>query len=181
MRVYQQGMDIRSAAEDHVLSYARAINPGQPADSSAPSVTTATIASSITDHYLLPGFVAFAFGTSSTFSSRKETIDMTQQHLDRYVKSGLGLDIRLGSYEIKTVSEGSAVCWMAWTVHPPSETVDASGDRDSGASVWTFRNLYCFRIRPDDERGYWEFAISDNEVKALLEKVPNFFELELDS
>lgn len=96
------------------------------------------------------------------------------RYLEQWLSHGVGLDIRMDRHRVDVVSDmgetgggGSAMCWITWRVHPGA---------DRGIEGWEWENMYAFRLAPGQERGVWEFVVSDNEVAGLLLRFPNWFQ-----
>lgn len=117
----------------------------------------------IARHYLFP-YVSFTSGRVNQFSELGEAVEGCKGQIGRFVRAGLGHNIRLTDVQVVPVSETSALCHLHWDVAPAN-----------GLAPWTWLNIYGYRRRGDDEG--FEFNISDNEMKELLQRVPNFFSL----
>lgn len=117
-------------------------------------------AAALADHYGFP-YVSFTGGYVSRFEDRAEALAMVQAHLDRFARSGLGVDIRLIDHRVEPVSGGSALCHVRWEIHP-----------ENGAPGWAWSNVYGLRQTADAQ--HFEFNISDNEFGELLARYPDF-------
>lgn len=117
----------------------------------------------IAGHYGFP-YVSFTSGYVSSFKDQAEADDSVQAHLDRFERSGLGLDIRLADFRVEPVSDGSALCHLQWEIHP-----------ENGAAGWAWGNVYGLRQTPDGQ--HFEFNVSDNEIGELLARYPDFMSL----
>lgn len=117
----------------------------------------------IAGHYGFP-YVSFTSGHISTFKDQAEADAMVQAHLDRFERSGLGLDIRLADFRVEAVSGGSALCHLKWEIHP-----------ENGDQGWAWSNVY--GLRQTDGAQHFEFNISDNEIGELMTRYPNFMSL----
>lgn len=120
-------------------------------------------AEAIAGHYGFP-YVSFTSGYISTFSDRDEANASVQAHLDRFERSGLGLDIRLAGFRVEAVSGGSALCHLKWEIHP-----------ENGHAGWAWDNVY--GLRQSEDAQHFEFNISDNEIGELLARYPDFMNL----
>ncbi|SNS93531.1 hypothetical protein SAMN06295912_1255 [Sphingomonas laterariae] len=117
-------------------------------------------AQALADHYGFP-YVSFTGGHISRFDDRDEADAMVQAHLDRFERSGIGIDIRLANYRVEPVSGGAALCHLDWEIHPKN-----------GAAGWSWSNVYGLRQTPDSQ--HFEFNVSDNEFGELLARYPDF-------
>ncbi len=117
----------------------------------------------IAGHYGFP-YISFTSGYISSFSDAAEANAMVQAHLDRFERSGLGLDIRLADFHVVPVSSGSALCHLTWEIHP-----------ENGDEGWAWLNIYGLRQSADAQ--HFEFNISDNEIGELLSRYPDFMTL----
>ena len=111
-------------------------------------------------HYAEP-YVSFTLGHVAQFATRRDAIAAVQNHLDRFERNGLGLDVRLDGHVVTPVSNGSALCRLRWSLHPP-------GDREG----WAWDNVYGLRQTATGQA--FEFNISDNEIGELLTRYPDF-------
>ncbi|AGH48290.1 MULTISPECIES: hypothetical protein [Sphingomonadales] len=116
-------------------------------------------AGALADHYGFP-YVSFTGGYISRFEDRAEADAMVQAHLDRFQRSGLGLDIRLADYRVEPVSGTGALCHLRWEIHP---------EKGEG---WAWDNVYGLRQTADGQ--HFEFNVSDNEFGELLARYPDF-------
>lgn len=114
----------------------------------------------LVDHYGFP-YVSFTLGHVSRMEDRADADAAVQAHLDRFERSGLGVDIRMAEHRVEPVSGGSALCHIRWEIHP-----------QNGAPGWSWDNVYGLRQTPDAQ--YFEFNVSDNEFGELLGRYPDF-------
>jgi hypothetical protein len=163
--------EIYKAAQAHANSYANVMRLA------AKGVEISKIAQQIHAHYG-PKFVSFALGyVVSIPGDSPESIPEIANHLDRFKKAGFGLDIEMVKLRVDVYSEYAAGCQITWKIRPERE----------GLEPWEWMNLYGFRRVKNStgggdrdegkERGYWEYAVSDNEMANLLQRAPNFLEL----
>lgn len=152
--------NIRVKAEAFCQSYAIAVNCTDPSK-------TQEAAKAILSHYVPTGFINFNLGSINHLGDRNEAIARAVPYLDRWFTLGIGLNITLEDSRIEVISPFNALCFLTWKTHPLPEC---------GEATWTFENVYSYRIRPGymDGRGDFEFAISDNETSALLQRFPAF-------
>jgi len=152
------------AAENFSKSYANAMSLGSKA------IELEQVASKLADHYSSQTFSSFQFGYVATTEGRA-TKTAIQQHLERFEKSGLGIDITMESLRVEVVSQGSALCWITWRIHPKEVSPVKEG--------WVWQNVYGYR-KPrwqEEEKGFWEFCLSDNEIENLVQRIPDFMEI----
>lgn len=150
---------IYRAAEAHSRSYAEAVRLG------SKDVAVCQIAEKVHSHYG-PRFTSFVLGqVLSLAGGTEEGVQRVTQHLERFNKAGLGLDIELVKLKIEVVSEDAAACFLTWRIYPQKESV----------AGWDWTNLYGFRRL--EGKGVWEYAVSDQEIQRLLQRVPDFFTL----
>jgi hypothetical protein len=154
--------DISVAATNFVASYAKAMALG--AD---PSNSLASVADAIASHYpLSTPFTAFTFGHALVFANRADMAVGILSHLERFVRSGLGIDISMEKSRVEVVSSGSALCWITWGIKPKD-----------GTEGWPWENVYGYRKPVDLEgEGYWEFVVSDQEIGNLMQRKPDFMQ-----
>ena len=117
-------------------------------------------AAALAGHYGFP-YMAFTGGHISSFQDADEAKAAVQAHLDRFERSGLGLDIRLTAHRVEPVSPTGALCHIRWEIHPKN-----------GAEGWTWDNIY--GLRQTGETQHFEFNVSDNEFGELLARYPDF-------
>lgn len=152
------------AAESFAQSYANAMSLG------SKDIAVEQVASKLADHYSPQTFISFNFGYITTIESPAAKTAI-QQHLERFEKSGLGIDITMESLRVEVVSKGSALCWITWRIHPKEVSPVKEG--------WVWQNVYGYR-KPrwqGHEKGFWEFNVNDNEVENLVQRIPDFMEL----
>jgi hypothetical protein len=158
-------MTFSDPASKFVASYAKAMALG--AD---PSISLKEVAQALAEHYPVErAFTAFTLGQTHSAPHRAQMFDGIWKHLERFVRSGLGIDIAIESHRIDVVSDGSALCWITWGIKPKD-----------GTDGWTWENVYGYR-KPTDEvwgspNGYWEFVVSDQEIVKLLQRKPDFMQ-----
>lgn len=151
---------IQVKAEAFCQSYATAVRCTDP-------TKTEEAAKAILSHYVPKGFVSFSMGSIRQLGDHNEAMSPAKAYLDRWFTLGIGLDVTLESSRIEVVSPYNALCFITWKAHPFPHC---------GEKEWTFENVYSYRILPGQEgsRGDFEFAISDNETSALLQRFPTF-------
>jgi hypothetical protein len=151
------------AAESFAQSYANAMSLG------SKHIELEQVASNLADHYSPKTFTSFNFGYVTTIEGQTSKTIIHQQ-LERFEKSGLGIDITMESLRVEVISEGSALCWITWRIHPKETSPVKEG--------WVWQNVYGYR-KPrwqESEKGFWEFCVSDNEIENLVRRIPNFME-----
>ena len=152
------------AAETFAQSFANAMSLG------SKDIELEQVASKLADHYSPKTFTFFNFGYVDT-AEGQATKTAVQQHLERFEKSGLGIDITMESLRVEVVSKWSALCWITWRIHPKEGSTVKEG--------WAWQNVYGYR-KPKwqgQEKGFWEFCVSDNEIETLVQRIPDFMEL----
>jgi hypothetical protein len=152
--------EIYKAAEAHAKSYAEAARLG------SKDIAIPQIAKELHKHYGA-SFTAFSLGNVLTIPSGSDGAKGIETHLERFEKSGLGLDLEMTKLRVEVVSLTSAVCWVTWRLRPKKE----------GVAPWEWTNLYGYRQMGGMGKGYWEWAVSDQEIGGLVLRVPDFFEL----
>ncbi|MDI1492266.1 MAG: hypothetical protein OHK93_003478 [Ramalina farinacea] len=150
-------MSVKESATAFAQSYAAAMHLGQQA-----STTPESCGEALANHYL-PTFTAYVMGTQTQIVADTRIAGVTD-HLQKFQKHGLGMDVRLKALRVEVVSElGSALCWITWEVFPKN-----------GQSGWAWENCYGYR-KTQDKEGF-EFSVSDNEIALLAQHCPGFFE-----
>lgn len=151
---------IQAKAEALCQSYAIAVNCTDP-------TKTEEAVKAIFSHYVPKGFVSFSMGSINQLGDLNEAVPRAKTYLDRWFTLGIGLDITLESSRIEVVSPYNALCFLTWKAHPFPQC---------GEKEWSFENVYAYRLLSgqEDSRGWFEFAISDNETSALLQRFPTF-------
>lgn len=139
-------MDI-ARAEDFCRSYGEASASGS--------------AAALVSHYAEP-YVSFTLGSIWQFADRDEALRAVSGHLERFERKGLGVDVRLDSFEVTPVSDASALCKLRWRLHPPQ------------GEGWSWENIY--GLRQTGTTQAYEFNISDNEIGELLRRYPDFMQ-----
>lgn len=117
----------------------------------------------VAGHYVFP-YVSFTLGQVHTFDDRATADAACTQQIARFDKIGVGTDIRITHYKVVPVSDESALCHITWEVFPAN-----------GTPGWKWTNIYGYRRRGHEEG--FEFNISDNEIRELLARFPDFFSL----
>lgn len=155
--------NIRAKAQAFCQSYAKAVNCTDP-------TKTEVTGKAILSHYVPKGFVSFSMGSTTHMGSHNEAVPGATKYLNRWFALGIGLDVRLDNSRIEVVSPHNALCFLTWTAHPFKEC---------GVEKWSFENVYSYRLLPgqEDGKGWFEFAISDNEIAALLQRFPDFMNM----
>jgi len=164
---------IRARAESFCHSYAKAMSLG-----TSPKATTADIAEALFSHYRPTDFTAFSMGQRIVMGDATSEVPKMEKYLQQWLSHGIGLDIRMERHRVDVVSDlgetgggGSAMCWITWRVYPASP--EGAGRSIEG---WEWENMYAFRLAPGQEKGVWEFVVSDNEVAGLLGRFPGWFD-----
>jgi len=151
---------IYKAAEAHSKSYADVMKLASK-DLSIPLVAQA-----LHDHYG-PKFTSFTEGYVVTIPRGEDGVKGIEAHLERFDKSGLGLDIEMVGLRVEGISSGAAACWITWRIHP----------RKPELQPWSWTNVYGFRLPMGAEKGHWEYAVRDQEIELIIQRVPDFMEL----
>lgn len=151
---------IYKVAEAHVQSYANAVKLG------SKDIKIPQIAAALHSHYGST-FTAFTLGHVATIPAGSEGEKGIASHLERFDKSGLGLDIEMVKLRVEVVAPHAAACWVTWRIRP----------RKEGVAAWEWTNLYGFRRSQGQEKGFWEYVVCDQEISGLVERAPDFFEL----
>jgi hypothetical protein len=147
------------AASNFVASYANASALG--AD---PSNTPTSVAEALASHYpLATPFTAFTFGEVTVFPDRQAASQKIAVHLERFMASGLGIDIFMREHRVEVVSADSALCWITWGIKP-----------QDGTDRWTWENVYGYRRVGGQE--HWEFVVADQEIGNLMKMKPGIME-----
>ncbi|KAF2677105.1 hypothetical protein K458DRAFT_410005 [Lentithecium fluviatile CBS 122367] len=161
---------LKSAATAFTHSYANAM-----ALSLQPTPSLTACAEAIASHYS-PTFVAFALGgppvKMQNLYPGATQADVVAKHLERFDKAGFGWRVKMVRFEVFVLSEegGSAQCWITWEIEPRQAC---------GVEAWRWTNVYGFRKGGGEGEGggCWEYAVSDQEMKGLVDRCPGFFEL----
>lgn len=154
------GGEIYKAAEAHAKSYAEATRLG------SKDIAIQQIAKELQKHYG-PSFTSFSLGHVTAIPAGADGAKGIEAYLQRFEKSGLGLDIEMAKLRVEVVSTSAAVCWATWRIVPKKE----------GVGPWEWTNLYGYRQPMGGGKGFWEWAVSDQEIGGLIQRVPDFFEL----
>ena len=151
---------IYKAAEAHSKSYADVMKLA------SKDVSIPRVAQALYNHYG-PKFTSFTEGYVVTIPGGENGIKGIEAHLNRFDKSGLGLDIEMVGLRVEGISSSAAACWITWRIHP----------RKPEVQPWSWTNVYGFRLPKGAEKGHWEYAISDQEIELIIQRVPDFMEL----
>ena len=159
--------DIEAAAQKYIESYAAAMHLAH----SSPATPIPDIAKALGSHYL-PGLVSLTHGhivSAPHFTDAKASAASIEKHLEKFVNSGVGVDIRLKKSRVETIEGvgGSALCFLTWAIFP---TEGWKGE------AWHWENCYFYRRKPDGTEG-WEGIVSDGEVEGMIKNIPEAFDL----
>jgi ketosteroid isomerase-like protein len=113
----------------------------------------------LADHYGEP-YTSFTLGRVGSFADRETARAQMIPWMRRFREFGLD-DIRLAHCDLVPVSDSFCLCHLTFEIYP----------RDGGAPL-RFLNIY--GLRQDAAGQRFEFAISDNEIAALLRHCPEF-------
>ena len=150
-------MSVKESATAFAQSYAAAMHLGQQA-----STTPESCGEALANHYLSPN-TAYVMGAQNQMMDDTKVAAVTN-HLKRFQKHGLGMDVRLKALRVEVVSElGSALCLITWEVFPKN-----------GQPGWAWENCYGYR-KTQDKEGF-EFIVADNEISLLAQHCPGFLE-----
>lgn len=159
--------DIIALANAHIDSYAAAAARGR---DQIKSIEDLAVQYSV--HYL-PSWTAYTLGTTHIANAREDTQKALELALGLYRRNGLGTDVRKVTSRVVRVSATSAICFITWSMHPPTESSE-SGQGDGHALV--FEDVYGFRVKENGElKGGWEYVVADQEVEAVLSRVPDIY------
>ncbi|KAF1976878.1 hypothetical protein BU23DRAFT_527977 [Bimuria novae-zelandiae CBS 107.79] len=162
--------EIVALATAHIESYASAAAQGR--DNKAP---LDQLADAYSVHYL-PTWTAFMLGNTKANPDREGTKESLLYALEHYRKHGLGTDVRKATSRVVKISATSALCFITWRMVIPAGEESAL---DNGAceDAIEFEDLYGFRAAENGlMKGGWEFVVADQEVLAVLSRVPNIFD-----
>jgi hypothetical protein len=151
---------IYKAAEAHSKSYADVMRLA------SKDLAIPLVAQALYDHYG-PRFTTFAHNNIFTIPSGEDGVQGIENHLRRFDKSGLGLDIEMAGLRVEAISSGAAACWITWRIHP----------RKAEVEPWSWTTVFGFRLPMGAEKGHWEYSISDQEIELVIQRVPDFMEL----
>ena len=139
-------MDLERARA-FVASYDKAARAGDPL--------------ALADHYAEP-YTSFTLGRVGTFANRDAARRQMIPWMQRFKEFGLD-DIRLADCNLAPVSDNFCLCHLSFEIHP-----------SDGAAPLRFLNIYGLRQDASGQR--FEFAVSDNEITALVERYPDFMQ-----
>jgi len=115
----------------------------------------------IPSHYAEP-FASFSLGHIGGFATQEEARARMVPWMKRFQEFGLG-KMHLADSKLVPVSDVFCLCHLTFEIQPTD-----------GKEPFRFTNVYGLR---QDERGQrFEFAVSDNEVAALVARYPTFME-----
>lgn len=156
-------LNIKEKAEKHCISFAAAMA----LPDTNPAATTTDIANALFNHYQPIGFTAFSLGIKRQLGTRDHVVPAMTEYLDKCLIQCLGLNVRMESYRVRPFSPTSALCYLSWRYFPP---------RGSLIKSWAWESLYLFRLSRENDKGYWEFCLTDNEMSGMLERFPGFYD-----
>ena len=112
-------------------------------------------------HYAEP-FTSYSLGHIGGFSTHDEARARMVPWMKRFLEFGLG-EMHLADSKLVPVSDAFCLCHLTFEIRPTD-----------GKEPFRFTNIYGLR---QDERGQrFEFAVSDNEITALVSRYPAFME-----
>lgn len=114
-------MDL-STTKEKATAFAKSYGAAMELKLRQPSASNHEIAVGLASHYNPTSMVSFSLGAKHEVGSDDTGIAGVKMHLDNFVKHGLGVDIRLAKSRIEPVAPGTALCWITWTIHPPSDS-----------------------------------------------------------
>ncbi|KAH9216130.1 hypothetical protein DL95DRAFT_407807 [Leptodontidium sp. 2 PMI_412] len=131
-------LSIETAANEFIKSYASAVS----LETYSPPTSLDAMAPKLAKHYL-PNFTFFSPGHVRPSPTQATTETIIKEHIQRYIKSGVGLDLREAGSRVHVMSEGSAVCWMRFKIVPDPEW--KGGVHGEGKGGWEWENCYFYR------------------------------------
>jgi hypothetical protein len=115
----------------------------------------------LASHYSEP-YRSFTLGHIGGFETKDEALGRMVPWMQRFKEYGLD-DIRFVGTEFTPVSDTFCLCHITIEVRPKD-----------GKPAFRFMNVYGLRQDANGQR--FEFAISDNEIAALVERYPDFMQ-----
>jgi hypothetical protein len=112
-------------------------------------------------HYSEP-YRSFTLGHIGGFETKAEALARMVPWMQRFKDYGLD-DIRFVGTELVPVSDTFCLCHITIEVRPKD-----------GKPPFRFMNVYGLRQDTNGQR--FEFAVSDNEIAALVERYPDFMQ-----
>ena len=159
--------DILALANAHIDSYAAAAARGR-----KDTIPLRDLAAEYAIHYL-PSWTAYTLGTTFTSNSREENAETLERTLNLYRKHGIGTDVRKVKSRVVKVSATSAICFITWSLYPPTKGTE---DKPDDGSALEFEDVYGFRAKENGPlKGGWEYVVADQEVEAVMRRAPDIF------
>jgi hypothetical protein len=125
------------------------------------AASTANDPIALASHYSEP-YRSFTLGHIGGFETKDEALGRMVPWMARFKEYGLD-DIRFVATKLVPVSDQFCLCHLTIEVRP----------RD-GKPPFQFVNIYGLRQDASGQR--FEFAVSDNEIAALVERYPDFMQ-----
>lgn len=135
-------------------------------------------------------FIGFWGGTANTNVTQAFLVAGTKQSIDFLVKSGYGFDVRSKNFRVEPYSDDGAAVWVDWNLKPKNGGKDIEWTTMYGYRMRNAQNatlyqdvktrcaptgsLACKVAGRDKVQGWFEFTITDNEIKAFSERIPNY-------
>jgi hypothetical protein len=138
----------KAKAQAFVDSYGRASSANDPV--------------ALASHYSEP-FTSFTLGHIGGFATKDEALARMAPWMARFDEHGLN-DIRLAESTLIPVSDNFCLCHLTIEIRPKD-----------GKAAFRFLNIY--GLRQDEKGQRFEFAISDNEIAALVARYPDFMRM----
>ena len=123
--------------------------------------STANDPVAIPSHYAEP-FTSFSLGHVGGFATQEEARARMVPWMNRFQEFGVGT-MHLAESSLVPVSDSFCLCHLTFEIR----TAD-------GKAPFRFTNVY--GLRQDNKGQRFEFAISDNEISALVSRYPTFME-----
>jgi hypothetical protein len=112
-------------------------------------------------HYSEP-YRSFTLGHIGGFETKEEALARMVPWMQRFKDYGLD-DIRLADSKLVPVSDQFCLCHLTIEIRPKD-----------GKPPFRFLNIY--GLRQTETAQQFEFAVSDNEIAALVERYPDFMQ-----
>jgi hypothetical protein len=112
-------------------------------------------------HYSEP-YRSFTLGHIGGFETKAEALARMVPRMQRFKDYGLD-DIRLADSTLVPVSDQFCLCHLTIEIRPKD-----------GKPPFRFLNIY--GLRQTETGQQFEFAVSDNEIAALVERYPDFMQ-----
>lgn len=152
-------LDIKSLAEKHCRDFAN-VNKNSTAKD------TAGLAVEYVKFFNPTVMTMYSFGGTQTYKSVDPMYKNMQAWLDSLAK--LGVDpwkgISMKDIRVEVYSSRVAFCWITNVFTP------ANGEPLECVL------FHSYRVPVGQEKGFWEFIITDRQLEVFSEKVPGFFE-----